>query len=242
MDVPDQIRANADPAIDPEREAATMVMQTLMVRRERDWVSNFLSGGVWTNDYDGVASSAGTGETIQWSDTTSGDPIGDMRSAKTSVKLACGMAPNTLVVGQEVMDALVDHPDIVDRVKYTAATTNSPSMVNEQTIAALFGLDRVLVSSATYNSAAQGATDSQAFIAGKKALLCYVNPTPSLMSQSAGYTFSWQGYLGQTNPFGIATTRMRIDTRRCTRVEGEMAFDHKVVSADCGYFWDTIVA
>ena len=241
-DVPDQVRANADPAVDVERAAAELVMHKMLIKREKVWTTNFFTGGKWTNDYDGVASSAGTNEVIQWSDTVSGDPIGDIRTAKTTILESTGFMPNKLVLTQPVMDALVDHPDIVDRVKYATSTTANPAMVNEQTLAALFGLDEIVVSRAIENTAAQGATATHSFIGGKKALLCYAAPTPSLMTPTAGYQFSWSGFMGQTNAFGVATKRFYLDALESTRVEGQAAFDMKLVSADMGYFWDTIVA
>lgn len=241
-DVPDQVRSNADPAVDVERAAAELVMHKMLIKREKVWTTNFFTGGNWTNDYDGVASSPGANEVIQWSDTVSGDPIGDIRAAKTTILESTGFMPNKLVLTQPVMDALVDHPDIVDRVKYATSTTANPAMVNEQTLAALFGLDEIVVSRAIENTAAQGATASHSFIGGKKALLCYAAPTPSLMTPTAGYQFSWSGFMGQTNAFGVATKRFYLDQLESTRVEGQAAFDMKLVSADMGYFWDTIVA
>lgn len=241
-DVADQVRANADAAVDPERAAAELVTHKMLIRKETDWVSRFFAGGIWTGgDVDGVPATPAANQVVQWSDTTSGDPIGDIRGAKTSILQSTGFIPNTLVVGQQVFDALIDHPDIVDRIKY-GQTAGGPAMANEQTLAALFGLDRILISRAIRNTAAEGLTNAHSFIAGKKALLCYVPPAPSLMTPSAGYTFSWTGFMGQTNGFGFATKRFRMEHLESTRVEGQMAFDHKLVSSDLGYFWDTIVA
>jgi hypothetical protein len=48
--------------------------------------------------------------------------------------------------------------------------------------------------------------------------------------------------MGQTNAFGVATKRFYIDELESTRVEGQAAFDMKLVSADCGFFWDSIVS
>lgn len=242
-DIPDMIVANADMAVDLERAASEFVTHKILIRKEKDWVGKFFSGGVWTNDYDGVASGATGAQTIQWSDTANGDPIGDIRAAKTTILQSTGMMPNTLVLTQPVMDALMDHPDIVDRVKYSGGVGNTnPAMVNEQTLAALFGVDRVMVSRAIENTAAEGATEASSFIGGKKALLTYSAPTPSLMAASAGYTFSWTGYLGVGNNFGMATKRFRMDHLESERVEGAFAVDHKLVSADLGFFWDSIVA
>lgn len=242
-DIPDAIVANADKAVDLQRAASEFVSHKLLIKKEKDWVSKYFTGGVWTNDYDGVASSPTGAQVIKWSDTTSGDPVGNLRSGKTAILQSTGFMPNTLVLGQEVMDALVDHPDIVDRVKYSGGVGNgNPAMVNEQTLAALFGLDRVIVSRAIENTAAEKATNAHSFIGGKKALLCYAAPAPSLMAPSAGYTFSWTGYLDAGNDFGMATTRFRMDHLKSERVEGEIAMAHKLVSADLGFFWDAIVA
>ena len=242
-DLPAQTLANEDAALDLRRAASEYVAHQLLIAREKDWADTFFTGGVWTGDVDGVASSPASGEVIQWSDTTNGDPIGDIRSAKTSVKLAGGFKPNTLVMGEQVYDALVDHPDIVDRVKYAGGLSGTdPAMVNEQTLAQLFGISRVMVMGSVENTAAEGQTESHSFIGGKKALLCYAAPSPGLMTPTAGYTFSWRGYLGTSNEFGIATQRFPIDAKKVERVEGEMSFDQKLVSADLGYFWDAIVA
>ena len=242
-DIPDQIVANADAAVNLERAAAEFVAHKMLIRKEKDFMTKFFQGGIWTHDIDGVSGTPGTGEVKQWSDTTLGDPIGNIRNGKSTVMESTGFMPNTLMLGQRVFDTLVDHPDIVDRVKYSGGVGNqNPALVNEQTLAALFGVERVIVGRAIENTAQDGLTNAHSFIAGKKALLCYSAPTPSLLAPTAGYTFSWQGYLGTTNQFGIATSRFRMEHLKSERVEGEISMDHKLVSADLGYFWDSIVA
>lgn len=241
-DVPLQIASNQDVG-DPYDDAARFVMQTLMIRQEAEFNSTFMTGGVWDTDYDGTASSPASNETIHWSDTTNGDPIGDIRSAKSTVLQSTGYKPNTLVLGTQVFDALVDHPDIVDRIKYSGGVgSGNPAVVNEQTLAALFGLERVLVSEAVQNTAKEDATDSHSFIVGKDALLVYAAPNPGLLVPSAGYTFSWRGYLGTDNDMGIATGRIPAPLLKAERVEGEIAMDQKVVSSALGAFWDGVVA
>jgi hypothetical protein len=61
------------------------------------------------------------------------------------------------------------------------------------------------------------------------------------MTPTAGYTFSWTGHLGAGNE-GNRIRSFRLEQIKADRVEIEMAFDQKLVSADLGYFWDTIVA
>jgi hypothetical protein len=78
------------------------------------------------------------------------------------------------------------------------------------------------------------------FISSDKALLVYAAPSPSLRRPSGGYTFSWTGYLGA--PYAAASME-RFDMRqiKATRVEGEMAYVHKLVASDMGYFLSDVV-
>jgi hypothetical protein len=241
--IPDQIAANADAVLNLERSAAELVTHKMLIRREKDWASNYFTTGVWGTDYTGVAATPGTGDVVQWSDQTSGDPIGDIRTAKTDIMESTGFMPNTMVMSQRVLDALVDHPDIVDRIKYSGGVGNqNPAVTSEQALSQLFGIPRILVMRGVENSAAEGDSNVHAFIGGKNALLTYSAPTPGIMTPSAGYTFSWQGYLGQSNTFGMATKRRYRDELETTEIEGSMAFDHKLVASDLGVFFSGIVS
>ncbi len=243
MQLSDQIMSNADAVLNLERAASENVMHDLLIRREKDWAANYFTTGIWGTEYTGVAGTPGTDEVVQWSDQTSGDPIANIRSAKTDIKEATGFMPNTMVASRRVIDALVDHPDIVDRIKYSGGVGNqNPAVTSEQALSQLFGIPRIMVMDGIENTAAEGDTEASAFIGGKNALLTYSAPTPGLMTPSAGYTFSWQGYLGQANTFGVATKRRYRDELETTEIEGAMAFDHKLVAADMGVFFGGIVA
>lgn len=238
-----QVEANADSPVQLERANLELLLHQMMIKKEVDWASNYFTTGVWTTNYAGVASSPATGEVIQWSDQTSGDPIANIRDAKTDIMESTGMMPNTMVMSQRVLDALIDHPDIVDRVKYSGGVGNqNPAMASEQTLAQLFGLDRILVMRAIQNTAAEGDTDAHSFIGGKNAMLCYTAPTPGLMTPSAGYTFTWSGYQGGGNEFGVTVTRREDDKIKATEIEAEMAYAQKVVAADLGAYFGDIVA
>lgn len=240
-DIDDQRRSNADSVLDPDREATELVTHKALIKREKLFVSKYFAGGIWTGgDVDGVASNANNTTTfLQWSDANS-DPIGNVRLAKTTVLERTGFEPNTLVIGQRVFDALIDHPDIVDRVKY-GQTAGGPAQIDVSELQALFKIPRIVVMKAVENTAKEGATNAHSFIGGKKALLCYSAPTPGLMTPTAGYTFSWNGYLGAAAQ-GQRIKKFRIEPLASDRVEIEMAFDQKLVSAELGYFFDSIVA
>lgn len=239
-DIPDQVRSNSDSVLDADREATELVTTKAMIKREKLWVSKYFAGGLWTGgDVDGVSASPSAGQVLQWNDANS-TPIENIRGAKTAVLEKTGFEPNTLVIGQRVFDALIDHPDIVDRVKY-GQTSGGPAMVDTAELQALLKVSRILVMKAVENTANEGAANSHSFIGGKKALLCYSTPTPGLMTPTAGYTFSWNGHLG-AGAMGSRIKKFRMENLASDRVEIEMAFDQKLVAADLGYFFDSVVA
>ena len=238
-DVPDERRANADSVLQVDREATLLVTTKAMIKREKDWTSKYFTTSKWTTDITGVSGTPGAGEAKQWNDAAS-TPIEDVRAGKTVVLKSTGFEPNKLTINQDVWDALIDHPDIVDRVKY-GQTPGGPARVTLQAVAALMELDEIIVMKAIENTAKEGATNVHAFIGGKKALLCYATPTPGLMIPSAGYTFSWTGFMGATAT-GHRIKKFRRTELNSDRVELDMAYDQKLVSADLGYFFTTIVA
>lgn len=235
-DVDDQVRANADSVLNLDRDANEFVMQRLMIRRERQFVDTYFKAGVWGKDYAGVAAAPGADQFIQWSDYTNSDPITDVKNARLYIKSITGYRPNVLLLGEEVFESLKQHPDIIDRYKYTQA-----GVVTVDLIARLFEVDRIVIGGAIYASNVEGATDAFSFVYGKKAMLCYSAPRPSLLQPSAGYTFSWKGYLGN-NAYGVATKKFRMEQLESDRIEGSMSFDQKLVAADLGVFFETAIA
>lgn len=231
-DVADEARANADPMINLDRDATEFVTRQLAIKRERDWATKFFKTGVWTG------SSTGTDITPStlWSAGSSA-PIDDLDKEIDSIQVKTGFRPNTVVLGQDVWTILKNHPDLLERIKYT-----EKAIVFQDLLASILQVKRVLVASAVHNVAKEGASrDMQRIVGTKDALVCYAAESPSLMQPSAGYTFSWAGYLG-AGPGGQRMTRFRMQHLRSDRVEGEMAYDQKVIAPDLGAFFDGAVA
>jgi hypothetical protein len=145
-----------------------------------------------------------------------------------------------LVLGKAVYDALIDHPDIVDRIKY-GQTPGHPAMANLEALMKLLEVERILVMKAIENTAKEGATNSHSFIGGKHALLCYSAPRPGIMTPTAGYTFSWTSFVGAGQE-GNRIKRFRLEQIESDRVEIQMAFDSKLVAADLGYLFLSVVS
>lgn len=237
-DVTPEERTNYDEPLDADKDATDFVSQKMLIRREMQWATNYFKTGVWGTEIAGVESAPVEGQSaVQWSAVTS-NPIKDITDAGVAMAGATGYKPNTLVLSPYAFNALKNHEDILDRIKYT-----QKGIVTADLLAQLFEVDRVLVAWSVVNSAAKGADASVNFIMGKHALLCYSNPTPALRKPSAGYIFAWTGLEG-SGAYGNRIVRLPMDILGLgtERIEGEIAFDSKVICKDLGVFFKDIVA
>lgn len=228
-DLDDMLLANMDAPLDLDTAAVEYVTRGLMLRREKDFVDNFFTTSVWTGSSTGGDITPGT----LW-DVGGSTPIVDIRTEITSIKRKTGLRPNAFTMSGEVWDVLQDNADFTSRI----ATTRD-QIVTTQLLANVLGVEKVLIADSVENTADEGATDSFSFVAGKNALLTYSPATPSLMTPSAGYHFSWDGYLAQQ---GMRMMRFREEKLRSARVEGELAYDQHVVAADLGAFFSAVIS
>lgn len=230
-DVDDQIRANADAAINPDRDATEFVTRDLMLEQELDWASKYFSTGIWTGSTTGADVTPG----VLWSATNS-TPIEDMRAEIRAVQKKTGFKANTAVLAPDVWDIVQDHPDFLERIKFTQR-----AIVTVDLLAGVLGLDKVYIAEAIADAAEEGAAESLDFVFSKSLLLAYSAPRPSLLHPSAGYTFAWSGLFG-ANAAGMRISRFRMEHLKSDRVEGEAAYDHKLVAPECGAFMLNVIA
>lgn len=238
QDIGEQMRSNADPAVDPDVAATKVLMQKMAIRRDRFFVNTYLKTGVWTTDMTGQATADST-HVVFWDDDANGDPFTDIATAQTKILQNTGHLPNVLVLGFPVYQALRKHPLVIDRIKYTSPAY--AGKITPQLLAEAFDVEKVLVSTAIYNTANEGATDSYSFVTGKNALLCYTPSAPGLMVPAAGYIFAWSGFSGVNN-MGIRVSQIPMPWRGLgtVRTEASMAFDMQKVAGDLGYFFSSV--
>lgn len=229
-DIDDQLKSNADAPINLDSEATEFVTRNLLLRREKDWATTYFTTGIWTGSSTGSDITPGT----KW-DASGATPIKDIRAQMLAMQKKTGFRPNTFVAARDVWAALQDSADFLDRIAITQR-----KIVTTDLLAAVLEIDRVLIAGAIENTAIEGATDAMNWIYSDDALLLYAAPRPSLMLPSAGYTFTWSGFLGATAE-GLRIKRFRMTHINSDRIEGEMAYDQKLVASDLGvYFDDTL--
>lgn len=242
QDIGAQLRANADPAVDIDTTVTRVLMQKLLIRRDRFFMTKYMTTGVWGTDATAVSAATGTPGTtspIFWDDDANSDPFTDIAFAVTTILTNTGFMANTLTLSWNAYQALRKHPLVIDRIKYTNPAF--AGTINETLLAQAFDIARVVVSKGVFNSAGENLTATMGFMMGKHALVCYAAPAPGLMIPTAGYTFAWSGFTG-INSLGIRISQIPMNWLGLgtIRNEGEMAFDMQVVGSDLGFFFNGI--
>ncbi|PWK07503.1 hypothetical protein [Tumebacillus permanentifrigoris] len=237
-DITERDRKNSNDPLKPDRDATQIVTSKLMIKREVLWAEKYFKPGIWGQQTSGVASGTTTDAThfLQWDDPDS-DPITDIDNARILTLEQTGYEPNILTISAHVFNQLKNHPKILDRIRYTQKATITADM-----LAGLFEVEKFLVTKAVLNTAKKGSNAAMKFVMGKHALLSYAPKDPGLQVPSAGYIFPWTGLEG-AGAYGNRIVRLQMDHlgKGTERIEGEMAFDQKVVCPDLGYFFANAV-
>ena len=99
----------------------------------------------------------------------------------------------TIIMGRQVFRYARRHPLVQSQLG-----ANERKLLSAEQLAQIFDVKRVLVGSASYNSAAEGASASYSFIWGDKVWVGYLPDRAELEAPSAFYIMSY-------NPSGLPT-------------------------------------
>lgn len=221
--IADEVRANSQLPLDLEQAALRFLAQKSLIRKERAFSADFMVTGVWGTD---------NTTATDWDDFAAGDPVTDVMTAKRTISNNTGMDGNTMALGYIVHQALCAHPDILDRIAYTAQANQATI---ENALSAIFGVNYI-VGKASFNSANEGQAASMAAIVDDDCLVAYVAPAPGVFEASAGYTFVWGGGGGAGSIY-----RQRDGLRHTDVIQHKEQWDQKAVATDCGYFFSDVV-
>lgn len=169
--------------LQPETNATNTATEKLLIEKELG-LANYLATSA---NFTQKVTLSGT---AQWNDYTNSKPLQDVQTGASVILKNSTKKPNTVAMGREVYDQLVNHPNLTDRLKYTARATNE-EITNA--IADLFGVQQVLIGEAVVNGAVEGAADSLGYVWGKNVYLLYVTQTPAVEEVSAGYHLTLNG-------------------------------------------------
>lgn len=231
-------RSRAPGVADPRRAKVRFATEQMLLHLDITFAQSFFRPGVWAQQWSGVEATPSGSKFLKFSDANF-DPVRFFDDRIRDVHQSGRRKPNRLALGYDAYLGLKNHPDILERVKYTGTTAN-PANVTPAVLAQLFGIERVKVMDSTYNAAGIGQKEDMQFICDSKgALLCYATPSPAIDEPSAGYIFTWD-MLGNGNYVAFD----QFDGENGTHaefVEGIMSTDMRKTADDLAmYFTDCV--
>lgn len=211
--VTDEERKNADTPLSPDRDGTEIVTSKIMLGRERavQQIATTAANYASTN----TVTLSGTS---QWNDYTNSNPIGDLRTGKRVIHSKIFREPNTLVIPYPVMSVLEDHPDFLERIKYSERAIFSPEL-----LAAVLGFQKVVIPGVGYNTAPLGQAESLAYMWGNDVIMAYVPDRPGMKIPAYGYEFVLQGQV---------VDRWRENPRKSDIIRVSRSYDHKMTAVD----------
>ena len=215
--VTDEERENADSPLSPDRDGTDLVTSKLLLAREiaiRDLV-------LTAANYPAAHTVTLSG-TAQFNDQANSDPITVIKAGKRAMHASLFLEPNVAVIPYQVMAQLEDHPDFIERIKYSER-----GILTQDIIAAVLGIPRIIVPGLGFNSANPGQAMSLGYLWGKDILLAYVPPRAGMRTPAFGYEF--------VQPFGgnvQVVDRWREERRASDVIRVRRRYDHKLVALD----------
>lgn len=182
--VTDEERENVDSPLSPDRDGAELVTNKIMLGRE-----------LIIRNLAVTAANYATGNSItlagvdRWDsgDAAGSHPIQDIKIGIQAVHTKLFRRINTILMPYQVMAALEDHTDFLNRIMYSERAIFTPELMS-----ALFGVQKWIVPGIGYNSAANyGAAETLSYLWGDDVILAWVPDRPGLKIPAYGYEFRW---------------------------------------------------
>lgn len=193
VEIPTELRNNADPVFNLDRDATTLLTSLLNLRFDREFAADFIAASVWDNTL-----------TIsnKWSDYSAGTPLEDVQAGLQTLRRATlGMTAGggiRFIMGALVYEKLKNHPDLIDRIKY-GASADRPAMLTKKLMASLFEVDEVQVCESVFTNDEEGTAEASATytdVVTDDILLLWTPPAAQQLAPSAGYLFNWRPLTG----------------------------------------------
>lgn len=180
--VEERERARRGEGGDPYADSVEDLTGSILMGREAKIVDMALD----TGNYPAAGT---TSPTVTWDDYDASHPIRDLKAGRDYLAgpSAIFRKPNVAVMGYEVFTVLEDHPEFIERIKYSQRGVTSSEIIAELT-----GMGRIIQASAgkITTPAGTGAQDV-AYMWGKDVVLAYVPPKPGRRTLAYMYEFAY---------------------------------------------------
>lgn len=227
FDLDDSEVENYATQFDYEQAAMQRIVNAILIRRERVTSAAVFNTSTWTGSDLYLDVSA-----TPWATATT-DIMANINTGIDKIQTNAGVMPNTLIVSYYLFRAMCNNDNIVTASVYTQGAAFE-TIANS--IAAYFGLDKILVGRAPYNSAGFDASNTftgATIWSNNYAMLCYTPVTSDLTENCMGRTFLWS----QDSPSDMVIEQYRDDARRCDVLRVRHQIDPKIIDASCGFLF-----
>ncbi len=217
--VTDEERQNADRPLDPDRDGTDHVTSKIMLRREQR-MQVLVHTAANYNASHTVTLAGGA----QWDVYATSTPIADIKTGLRQVHSALFMEPNLAVIPYEVMTQLEDHPDFIERIKYSQT-----GIVTADLIAAVVGLQNIVVPGLGFDSSGNpGSPLTLAYLWAKDVVLAWVPARAGLRLPAFAYEFNWRFPGGQVQ----VADRWREKRRKSDIIRVSRRYDLRFIAVD----------
>jgi hypothetical protein len=216
--VTDEEKENVDNAVSPELDGTELLTSKILLQRELAMFTLATTAANYATGYSTTLSG-----TAQWNDYINSNPIGDLKTGKRKVHSGLFMETNLAIMPYQVMTQLEDHPDFIERIKYS-----QPGILTSDIIAAVTGIGQIVVPGVGYNSANPGQAASLGYLWGKDVVLAWVPARPGLKIPAYGYEFNWR----YPSAGVMATDRWREEPRKSNIIRTSRRYSVKMTAVD----------
>lgn len=231
FDIDTQTAANEDAVLRTRQRKARRLMNELLAKRDRDFISTYMTTGVWGADL------AGTTDFTKWSDAAS-TPIDDIMKWKEDFAVRnYGIKANKIVLTPDIKRVLMGNAQILGRIN-GGATVSNPAMINDSILAGVFEVESIVYADAVTNRANVGEAENAGYMVEDQLLMVHTPSDVGMDTAASGMIFAWNSIPDVS--WGITMESFTDDAlarqQLAEVVHGKMAYDMKVTGSNLGTY------
>ncbi len=229
--ITDQQKKNADSIVQLEQNTIDMLLHRAKMNKESRF-GTILTATTWAikdtlaNLISGAA---------KWNASGS-EPVKNVRALRRSFLLNAMVDANTMVIARDVVDTLMDHSSILDRVKYSGSTADV-ARITKRVLQDVFEVENVWVMNAVQNSAKLASprkAKSHSFLLTGSIWMGYVAKGTIGENVVTAFTdFLWSGFIDGASQ-GTSIRKFYHERKRTTFYDLDTADDFKAISLTHG--------
>lgn len=174
-----------------------------------------------------------------WSTIATATPVTDVDTAIDTIRLACGVKPNAVIMNDQVFRKAIRCAQVIDNLKYQGFQDARPGEISAQALAISLNVEQVIVAGGVYNTKEPGIAPVLADIWSKSyVLVARVATSRNPNERCVGRTIVWdrEGAVEGDRMAVIAETYYE-DARRGGVLRRRGDWGLKTLFLECGYLY-----